>query len=433
MVLKHKHRIDRWLWGRRAMGNDLFRPEAVKASVGDRWGRPVGLLPIAWSRITILLVLFVVAVLVFISTASFSRKETVRGQLRTTTAEARIFADRPGVLVEVHVQLGQLVLAGEVLARVATNQQLDGGSSVGVETLATIARDREILEERRATLLRSAELDRRSIEVELAATRGSLESVQSTKALTERRVEIAEDRLEISRRLADEGAASVEEGRSREDQLIIQRQQLVDLGSRLSQSLARESTLQIELAKVDSSLERDLADIDQRLSLLRGQEVTALAEAGYVIKAPIGGRVAALQAGEGERIDPSQPVMTLLPEGATLVAEVYVPSRAIAFVEAGQTVRIRYDALPYQKFGSARGAILAVSETTLSPEDLRAPISSKEPVYRVSISIERQAIPAFGKDVELQAGMELSADIVLEERRLLDWLLEPLYATTRRM
>lgn len=49
-----------------------------------------------------------------------------------------------------------------------------------------------------------------------------------------------------------------------------------------------------------------------------------------------------------------------------------------------------------------------------------------EQFYRVGSALDAQTVEAFSNDVALQAGMELTADIVLENRRLLEWLLEPL-------
>jgi membrane fusion protein len=388
---------------------------------------------VAWSGITWLLVLFVVSLIVFIATASFSRKETIRGRLRPSTAEARIFAPEVGTLSKLHVALGDSVTEGQLLAEIATERRLDSRTTAASETLEGMRQERASLEARRKAVTEAAELMRSSIAIDLKNNANAIEQMSEMIELTKRRVTLAEERFASSKRLRGEGATSREEERVREDQLIVQRQQLVDLAGRLEMARAKDASLRIDLRRTGEDLKRNLSDVDQNLAQLNSQRARVRAEAGFVLAAPIAGRIAALQVTEGERVDPRQPVMAVLPVGGELFAETYVPSRAIAFVHPGQPVHLRYDALPYQKFGAARGAVRSVSETTFTPEELRATVKIEEPMYRVLIELDRQTMPAFGREVHLQSGMELSADIVLEKRRLMEWLLQPIYAADLRM
>jgi membrane fusion protein len=53
-------------------------------------------------------------------------------------------------------------------------------------------------------------------------------------------------------------------------------------------------------------------------------------------------------------------------------------------------------------------------------------VTVKEPVYKVTAALDRPDVDAYGKKMPLQAGMLLKADIVLERRSLLHWVLDPL-------
>jgi membrane fusion protein len=58
-----------------------------------------------------------------------------------------------------------------------------------------------------------------------------------------------------------------------------------------------------------------------------------------------------------------------------------------------------------------------------------SPIELKEAAYRITVALDRPDRPdidAYGKKIPLQADMLLRADIILEKRSLISWLLDPL-------
>jgi membrane fusion protein len=109
-----------------------------------------------------------------------------------------------------------------------------------------------------------------------------------------------------------------------------------------------------------------------------------------------------------------------------LRAELLVPAKAIGFIEPGDRVRLAYDAFPFQRFGLHGGHVETVSRTLLRPAEVVGPIVLHEPSYRVTVTLDRQAITAFGRDFPLAADMALKADIVFDRSSLMKWLLEPI-------
>ena len=123
--------------------------------------------------------------------------------------------------------------------------------------------------------------------------------------------------------------------------------------------------------------------------------------------------------------------------GARLEAHLYSPSRAVGFVRPGQQVLLRYQAYPYQKFGHYAGVVANISRSAVSTAELPAQlagiaggVAGSDPVYRITVTLERQTVSAYGQPVDLQPGMQLEADIALETRRLYEWVLDPLYTVT---
>jgi len=128
---------------------------------------------------------------------------------------------------------------------------------------------------------------------------------------------------------------------------------------------------------------------------------------------------------------------SLVPAGATLQAHLYAPSKSVGFVEPGGRVILRYDAYPYQKFGSFAGTVQEISKTPLSSVELTglnnfAP-KSDEPLYRITVALESDNVVIEHKRQLLQVGMLLDADLLQDTRRLYEWALEPLYALSGRV
>ena len=135
---------------------------------------------------------------------------------------------------------------------------------------------------------------------------------------------------------------------------------------------------------------------------------------------------------QGQTVAPQSVIAVVTPEGSTLEAELYVPSRSAGFITEGQEVQLMYQAFPYQKFGTAKGRVRSVSRTVLAPAEVAIPgLEIQEPVFRVKVNMESDMVRAYGQDIPVQPGMLLSASIVIDRRTLFEWLLDPLYAVGR--
>jgi membrane fusion protein len=199
---------------------------------------------------------------------------------------------------------------------------------------------------------------------------------------------------------------------SLDQQITARRTQLTDARHTLEQL----PTVAAERTRV---LRGDLSWIEQRTAEVDGRRA-------YVIKAPTSGHVSTLQATVGKVADPKHMQLEIIPLDSTLQAELFFPTRASGFVRPGQQVRILYDAFPFQKFGTYRGTVAKVSHTILTGNDATGPITLKEPAYRVTVLPERPDIDAYGRKMPLQPGMLLKADVILEQRSLMRWLLDPM-------
>ena len=253
-----------------------------------------------------------------------------------------------------------------------------------------------------------------------------ISQLHSQLQLQAERLKVAESDLDAADQLRSKGFMTAMEFKRRQMLVLEQRQAISALNQQVAARRNQLTETQFSLRQLPTvmaqkvqALRNDLAATDQRIAEINGRRA-------YVMRAPTSGRVSTLQATAGQSADPQRLQLEIVPENAVLQAELLVPARAIGFVEAGQPVRILYDAFPYQHFGAHSGRVLKVSQTLLTGTDAAGPIALKEPAYRVTAALDRTDIDANGKTVALQPDMLLKADIILEKRSLISWLTSPL-------
>ena len=104
----------------------------------------------------------------------------------------------------------------------------------------------------------------------------------------------------------------------------------------------------------------------------------------------------------------------------------------MGFIRIGSIAQLQYQAFPYQKFGSHAGKVIRISRTAVAAPELPFPAPA-DVYYVVTILPEQNHVLAYGKKESLQAGMQVDADIWLDRRTLLEWVLEPLYSVAGRV
>ena len=214
-----------------------------------------------------------------------------------------------------------------------------------------------------------------------------------------------------------------------------------------ARSLRPAPALAREQAQVEQQLDQARAarqtreqSIERELALLGEQLADAEARRRIIITAPQDGRATLLQGAPGTTVDAVRPLLVLVPDDTTLQAVLYAPSRTVGFVRPGTPVWLRHEAFPYQKFGHQRGEVVAVSTYPAGLDDQLGLASfapdaagagaSAEPLYAITVRLERQVFPAQAS-APLRPGLRVQADLMMEQRRLWEWMLEPLLTAAK--
>jgi membrane fusion protein len=405
----------------------LFRQEALDFQLQHKqWGHVALLQPASTKILTWLAAAAVALILVFVCFAQYARKETVAGYLVPSAGTAKIFVPQRGFVKQLHVREGEEVEEGQPLLTISTEQIATTGEDVNITILDTLTHQRDLIRRQITAEERRGITERDRLNALIEGIAAEISHLEAQTALQADRLKLFETFVASGAQLTAKGAMTDLELKRREQAVLEQKQNLSALrqqtAARHNQLTETRYTLEqlpVVLEDKLQSLRNDLSAVEQRIAEVGGRRA-------YVIRAPTAGRVATLQATEGQAADPRHLQLEIVPNDTSLQAELFFPTRAFGFVHAGQEVRILYDAFPYQKFGTYRGKVIKVSQTILSGNDTVGPISLKEPAYRVTAALERPDIDAYGQKIPLQPQMLLRADVILERRSLLSWLLDPL-------
>ncbi|MBF4285554.1 HlyD family secretion protein, partial [Vibrio anguillarum] len=175
------------------------------------------------------------------------------------------------------------------------------------------------------------------------------------------------------------------------------------------------------------------ANLKRKISELKSQITDLKNQFEFIEKAPESGVITAIQPIEGSKVDVNTPLLSILPIDSPLEIELLLPTRSAGFIEIGNKVNVRFDAFPYQKFGFITGVISNIDKVVVLPSEKVLPIQLDEAMYRVRAKLNQQSIKAYGKKFPLKVGMIADADIILEKRALLEWLLDPIYAVKGKL
>ncbi|KGJ07648.1 hemolysin secretion protein D [Paracoccus sphaerophysae] len=376
-------------------------------------------------------VVVVAGAAIFAATATYARMETVVGWVVPEGGLIRVTAQQGGIIEKLSVAEGDQVAAGEALAELRLSTDLEDGS-------AGLALQKQLKNQIEAVRAQ-AEAEREKLqaqEVSLKAQRdGMLRELDQSRARVEsmaERLALIEADAKRVRKIADRGYASkknVEESAmavlSAQQELDALRSSVMATERQIGDVEAQLKTLPLSIRAAEAQARASEAQLAQQGTELAVRDV-------YRAGATVAGRVVAVPVSRGQTVPPQSVIAVLTPEGSTLEAELYVPSRSAGFITPGQEVQLMYQAFPYQKFGAANGTVRSVSRTVLAPGEVAIPgLEINEPVFRVKVGMESDSVQAYGQAIPVQPGMLLSAGIVIDRRTLVEWLLDPIYAVGR--
>lgn len=405
----------------------LYRPEVFQNRSRRLAGEVIIVMPRSMRLLVIAVVTTSMLAIAVLAAMPVARHESVTGWLSPAGGLVYIRADSGGIVSDIMTGEGQKASAGEPLFTLRLSRSISEDGDVGFAVSAAIEAQDAASSARLVAARERLLAEKESIKARMEVLNSQIAEMSSMVAVQEASLSEAKQNLRRTQHNLSVGL---------ETQLALQSAQALVRAAEESIHQTRSGILAVrsqsmELGSRVISIDAELASADADAAAARGalaeRQVEVRARSAYQAVAPIDGRVLSMNVGPGQAVIPGATLAVLAPEGA-LQAELFVPSRAAGFIRPGQAVKLQYQAFPYQKFGAATGTVVSVSRTVLAPSDvpLEGP-EFKEPVFRVRASVPAESILIRDQEYPLQPGMLLTADVILEERTLLEWALSPLY------
>ncbi|HET7086185.1 MAG TPA: HlyD family type I secretion periplasmic adaptor subunit [Rhizomicrobium sp.] len=166
---------------------------------------------------------------------------------------------------------------------------------------------------------------------------------------------------------------------------------------------------------------QDLAESSETLS--KAHRMKDLTE----IVAPVDGVVLEVaDRSTGSVLREAETLLTLVPDGADLYVEANVPSRDVSYVKVGDTVRVKLETYPFQRFGTINGKLDVISADSVP---LKQDDAQSQLVYRVQVRITDSLADLAARGIHVRPGLVASAEIKSGKRSVASYVLNPILRT----
>ena len=408
--------------------------------------------PVRYRTTLYLLLALILAAFVFSCLAQVDRIVVAPGKLVSTRNNLTVAPMETAVVREVFVSAGQTVAKGDALLALDPTFAEAGLSERGKDRAALSAKvwrlrcelsgeckappglsPAELALEREVFAARRREFDAKSdgLTQHLRELSAKIATNAAEAAKNKKQIAIARDLERMYADILKQGASSKVEYMKAQSSRIEAEGQLEKIKNEtaeLRESLARAEAekrdfaenRKSETAKELASAARELSGAEERerkAERLRELVVLRAPEAGIVLD--VSARSAGSVAPQGETL------LTIVPTGEAVLVEAEVAAQDVGLVRAGDDVRVKFEAFPYQRHGIVEARLATVSPDAFeknTPEGQRL-------FYRARAVLGPVRLTAVPPDFKLFPGMSLTAEIKVGSRRIITYLLYPLIKT----
>lgn len=412
----------------------LYRKEALHHRDNAWSGQALltSALPL-WLLSTLTLIFFI-SFITLILFGTYSRRINVSGELVSIPHSITISSSQQGFILQREVSAGDRVIAGQPLYAINVSKTSTSGV-VGQKQHQDIERQIKITddiisrtkENKRVTL---EALTRQKLHYQQALDHANQVIKEAQKGLS-----VMKNTMDNYQQYRKKGLINIDQLSSLSTVYYQQQNDLMTLTAQNEQNSLQIMMLESNLRTQSTDFDNEMLKLDLQKNNLQRQLTDIDAADTLVVTSPVAGRVDSVSVTDGQMIAAGDSLLQIIPGNVSSYELVlWVPDSAIPWLRQGERVNIRYDAFPSEKFGQFPGSISGISRTPASTQEIASysgapgpdPVS-QHAWYKVLVRPDTSDIQWQGHSLSTGNGMKASCTLFLEERKLYQWILSPLY------
>jgi hemolysin D len=452
-----------------AQATQQTQAKIIQLRPPSRWHDPLKLIqeeaPSEQGRIVLWVVsILILLLIVWAAVGQLDIIASAEGKLTTKTLVKIVQPSEAGVIKELAVEEGDIVKAGQLLAKLDTTLAKADKTSVASDLAAQQMQMRRIQSELadQPMLSQAGDVPQRYAQVHsqyIAHRQAYLDGLDQEKSLLAKAEQEKKSAAEVLVKLEQtlptykrsaEAYAKLERegfiaGLVADEKKRDAIEKAKDLDAQKATVASLDATITAEHKKIrqlqsnyKSELEKELADIRAKIEQLQPTlDKTLYKEGQMELRAPQDGIIKDLATTTiGAVVQPGTVIMSLVPQGEQLYADVNIKNEDVGFVQVGQHAQIKLSSYPFQQYGMLSGKVIRVSadatenkpgNTTTNSNNNPDPTEpSMIAIYKARIKLDSQTMnDPQGNPLTLTPGMQVIAEINQGKRSVLEYLLSP--------
>lgn len=420
------------------MPKDIFRKEAIEYKKQHWKGKALLLAGLPTWLILFLSSMFLFLLITTIIFFSFTQRIDVRGEVITLPHSVNVFAPQQGFVVNQHAKVGDIIRKGQPLYELDVSRNTVNGnvSTAQIEVInEKIANAQDII----SKLSHNKAETLSALEKQIKTTRDSL--AETNRMLANTQVGLKKMHTNLS-----SYDKYLKDGMITKDQYNYQHSLYFQQQSAYQSLVSQKMQLESQLTQTNSDKVTKAADFDNQISSqhnqindYKNQLVESNANGNIIIKATTDGKIESLAVTKGQMVENGSSLAQIKPTGdIEYYLILWLPNNTIPYVKPGDTINIRYDAFPADKFGQFPGKVLSISSVPASRQEMaeytnvnNGTNQQELALYKAIIKIKDKTFSYNGKTLTLSNGLKAQAVVFLEERPLYMWMFTPFYKMTQ--
>lgn len=420
------------------MLKNIYRKEAIEYKKIHWKGKALLLAGIPAWLVTLLASLFLIALVLSLIFCTFTQRIDVRGEVITLPHSVNVFAPQQGFVVNQHVKVGDIVNKGQPLYELDVSRNTINGnvSAAQIEVInEKIANAEDII----SKLTRNKAETLTALDKQIKTTSASLAETNRMLATTQ----VGLNKMHTNLSSYDK---YLKDGLITKDQYNYQHSLYFQQQSAYQSLVTQKMQLESQLTQTNSDKITKAADFDNQISSqhnqindYKNQLVESNANGNLIIKATTSGKIESLAVTKGQMVENGSSLAQIKPTGdIEYYLILWLPNNTIPYVKPGDTINIRYDAFPADKFGQFPGKVISISSVPASRQEMaeytnvnNGTSQQELALYKAIIKIKDKTFNYNGKTLTLSNGLKAQAVVFLEERPLYMWMFTPFYKMTQ--